>query len=232
MSKNAPAQNTKLINVPDAKRVYQAIEFSFDKRMSHGWQLGGSIVIDTLKGNFDYSASGTGLWSSRFNDPNWYINSTGNLPDIRPLQIKLYGSFTMPYGFMASFFFLHQSGAAWGRTISVAPPAAWAAANNAQSLTYSIWAEPRGTRWNPATDNLDVRIEKSIAVGRVGRLGFFVDIFNLLGFQMLNIGTNPGGTWKPADAGTTDGTYTPGSQIVTGITSGTRIIKLSMRFSF
>jgi hypothetical protein len=230
MSKSAPAQVTRLINVPEAKRIFQGLEFSFNKRLADGWQLGGSVVYSSLKGNYSFAYSGNS-WTAAFSNPNWYTNIDGTIPDAMPLVIKLYGSFVLPYNFVASFFLTHQSGTPWGRTVTVAPPTAWVAANNAQALSYAVQVEPNGTRWRAADDNLDVRIEKSVKLGRFGKLGFFVDVFNLLGSQSLNLQVNPGGTWKPADAGTTAGTYTPGSMIVTGV-NGTRIFKFSLRFTF
>jgi len=230
MSKSAPAQVTRLINVPEAKRVYQDVELTLNKRMSHGWQLGGSVVYSSLKGNYSYSYSGN-IWTAAFNTPNWYINRDSTIADTRPWIIKAWGTFTFPYGFVASFFMTYQSGSPWGRTVTVAPPTAWAAANNAQTLSYAIQVEPVGTRWTSDSTNLDVRVEKNFKIGNLGRLGFFIDVFNLLGNQSLNITTNPGGTWKPNDAGATAGTFSPGQMIVTGL-NGTRIIKLSARFTF
>ena len=230
MSKNAPEQVTRLINVPEAKRIYQDIELSLNKRMSHGWQLGGSIVYSSLEGNYSYAYSGNS-WTAPFNNPNWYINSDGTIPDTRPLIIKFWGTFALPYDFIASFFVIHQSGLPWGRTVTVAPPTSWVAANNAQALSYALQVEPSGTRWNPVSDNVDIRVEKTFKIGNIGKLGIFADVFNLLGYQNMNVTVNPGGTWRPDNAGTTAGTFSPGSMIVTGV-NGTRILKLSARFTF
>ena len=230
MSTTAPAQVTRLINVPQAKRIYQDVELTLNKRMSHGWQLGASLVYSSLKGNYSYSYSGD-IWTAAFNTPNWYINREGTIADTRPLFFKAWGTFTFPYDFIASFFMIYQSGLPWGRTVTVAPPTAWAAANNAQTLSYAVQVEPSGTRWTADSTNVDVRVEKTFKMGKFGRLGFFVDVFNLFGNQNVNVTTNPGGTWKPADAGTTVGTFTPGQMIVTGV-NGTRIIKFSARFTF
>jgi hypothetical protein len=230
MSINAPAQVTRLINVPEAKRIYQDVELTLNKRMSHGWQLGASLVYASLKGNFSYGYSGN-IWTAAFNNPSWYINREGTIADTTPWIFKAWGSFTLPYDFLASFFMIYQSGSPWGRTVTVAPPTAWAAANNAQSLSYAVQVEPSGTRWTSDSTNVDVRIEKNFKLGKLGRLGFFLDVFNLLGNGNLNITTNPAGTWKPTDAGTTAGTFSPGQMIVTGV-NGTRIFKLSARFTF
>lgn len=42
------------INLPEAKRIFQDVEFSFNKRLANGWQLGGSVVYSSLKGNYSF----------------------------------------------------------------------------------------------------------------------------------------------------------------------------------
>lgn len=219
-SKDAPDEFARLTNIPEAKHRYQALEFSLKKRMSHGWQLGGSVVISKLKGT-----------TGGFRNPNNYVNSEGDLAFSRPLLIKLFGTFTLPYRFLVSFFYVHSSGAPWNRTVTVDPPAAWAAANNVKILSYAINVEVPGTRrWN-SSDNVDLRLEKEFSLGRYGKLGIFLDIFNLMGYTQINVAANPGGRWRPADANTTEGTYTPGWTGITGHT-GTRVFKFSVRYTF
>ncbi|MGC8746868.1 MAG: carboxypeptidase regulatory-like domain-containing protein, partial [Candidatus Saccharicenans sp.] len=152
------------------------------------------------------------------------------LPYSRPVVIKLYGTFNLPYQIMFSFIFQHIDGSPWGRTVTVVPPADWAAANNVSSVRYSIYVEPPGTRRNEAYDNLDIRFQKDFLLGP-GRLGFYMDVFNLLGAYTLTIAKNPGGTWRPADDNTTVGTYTPGSTGLRGF-SGSRQFRFSVLYSF
>ena len=229
-STDAPAEFNRLTNIPEATHKYQALEFSFTKRMSHGWQLGGSVVISKLKGNWG-PRSGTMYGLSGFRNANYYVNSDGDLQLSRPLLIKLFGSFTLPYGFLASFFYSQENGQPWGRTVTVVPPAAWAAANNARTWSYGINVEPRGTHREKSIDIVDLRLEKEFNFGRYGRVGLFVDVFNLLGYTEIFVTENPGGTWKPADANTSAGSYSPGWTGITGH-RGTRIFKFSVRYSF
>ena len=230
LSKDAPEQVTRLRNIDDAKRTYQAFELSFIKRMSHGWQLGGSLVISSLKGNYPVSTSGF-VWNRNFRDPNWYINADGNLPSSRPLQIKLYGSAQLPAGFLGSFFFVHSSGSPWQRTITVVPPSSWAEANNVSTQSFSINVEPRGSRWTESTSILDLRLEKRFEIKDYGFLSVFVDIYNVLGNTYFYIATNPGGVWRPVDNNTNEGTYSPGWTGITGF-RGVRTLKFSLKFTF
>jgi hypothetical protein len=233
MSANAPAQMTAFANVPEAERKYQALELTFNKRMSHGWQLGGSVVWSQTKGNNTDDYGSVWGYSGAYQQANWFVNRYGYIGSDRPLVIKLFGTFSLPLRFLASFYYTHFSGSPWQRNVTVYPPAAWMAANNALGLSYSVNLESSGTRRNPASDNLDFRLEKEFGLGRFGKLGVFVDVFNLLGNQYVTIGMNPGGTWRPSDANTKVGTYTASSSLgrVTNI-SGVRNFRLSARISF
>ena len=228
-SKDAPAQVSRLTNVPEAKMKFWSFELSFDKRMSNGWQLGGSVDFSKLKGNYPVSYAN---WASygNFSSPNSFINKDGELPNSRPILIKLYGTFMLPYDFLVSFFYRHIDGVPWGRTVKVVPPAAWAAAHNARTWSYSIQVEAIGTRRDQPTESLDLRLERDFKLGW-GRLGVYMDVFNLLGSYTITTAKNPGGTWRPADGNTTEGIYSPGWAGLTGM-SGYRLFKFSIFYRF
>jgi hypothetical protein len=131
---------------------------------------------------------------------------------------------------MFSFIFQHASGEPWARTVTVLPPAQWAAAKNVHMTGYRINVEAPGTRRTEAYDNLDIRIEKSFNLGP-GRLALFADIFNLLGAYTLIVARDPAGTWRPSDEGTASGAYTPGSTGLRGF-SGFRQVQFSFLYRF
>ena len=229
LSNDAPDQFYRLTNVPEGSLRYNSLEISFDKRLAKGWQLGGSVNFTKSTGNYPV---GYASWASAgtFSGANSFVNTFGEMPYSRPLLIKLFGTFRLPYEFMFSFFYLHADGSPWGRTVSVRPPAAWAAANNASTSGYSIYVNPPGTYRNEAADSLDLRLERDFKLGP-GTLGAFVNIFNLLGAYTLTVAKNPGGTWRPADENTTAGTYTPGSTGLRGF-AGSRQFRFSLFYRF
>ena len=229
LSNNAPDQNYRLTNIPEGTLRYHSLEISFDKRLANGWQLGGSVNFSKSTGNYPVSYASWAS-SSNFSSANSFVNRDGELPYSRPLLIKLYGTFNLPYEFMFSFFYAHADGSPWARTVTVVPPAGWAAANNVSSVSYGINVEVPGTRRNEASDSLDLRLAKDIKLGS-GKIGAYVDIFNLLGAYTLTIAKNPGGTWRPADANTTNGTYTVGSTGLRGFT-GSRQFRFSVLYKF
>ena len=229
LSNNAPDQFRRLTNVPEAKLKYDSLEIGFDKRLAKGWQLGGSVNYTKSKGNYSL---GYASWASQyvFSSPNSFVNAYGEMTYSRPLIVKLYGTFRMPYDFLFSFFYTHYDGSPWGRTVTVRPPAAWAAAHNASTTGYSIYVNPPGTYRNEAADNLDLRIGKDFKLGP-GTVDAYVNVFNLLGAYTLTVAKNPGGTWRPADENTTKGTYTVGSTGLRGF-AGSRQFRFSLSYKF
>jgi len=229
LSKDAPDQFSRMTNIPEASWKYRSLEIAFNKRMSHGWQLGGSVNFSKNKGNYrlDYAAA----WNfSDYYSPNSFVNAYGELPYSRPVIIKLYGTFHLPYQIMFSFIFQHIDGSPWGRTVTVLPPADWAEEHNAYTYGYTVYVEPPGTRRNEAYDTLDMRLQTDFNIGP-GLFGFYIDVFNLLGAYTLTVSNNPAGTWRPVAEGSAEGSYTPGSLGLRGF-SGFRQIRFSILYRF
>jgi hypothetical protein len=217
-SNNSPAAFTKRTTDPYSKFHYTGLELTWEKRMHAGWSLGGSF-------NYSYQWSNGG-----FANPNSRINAEGR--GGVPWWVKLYGTFKIPYGFVASFIYLHTEGGYWARSVSVSAPSSWITANNVASGSVGVTIESPDTRQNPATDNMDFRLEKEFTISRIGRLGFFIDVYNLFGAQYPSVVVNPAGTWAPtAEGAGAAGTFTPALLRVSGI-SGVRNLRVSARFSF
>jgi len=232
-SKNAPFDQRFVLfdNVPEAKRQYRALEISFNKRYSKGWQLGGSVVFSKLTGNYNGRGGDTNGFSTAFDTPNWFVNKTGRTEDDRPLAIKLYGTFDLPWGFVTSLYYTHYAGFPYQRTITIVPPAGWAESHNALPFAQTVNAEPQGSRRNQDTDNIDFRLEKNFNVS-VGKLTLGVDVYNLLGNRYLDPGLNPAGTWIPNSANTGGEFIQDWSYGQTLGLRGVRIFKFNVIFAF
>jgi len=219
-------------NLPNDKLKdrYGALELSFNKRMSHGWSLGGSVVYTHLKGNLEYSG---GYIQGAFRDPNYSINRYGDLAFSIPLMIKIFGTVRVPYDFWVSFFYQYIDGTGWGRTVTIIAPQDWRSANGIDpSYTQTtILLEPPGTRRNQYSQSLDLRIEKQFGLRRYGKISTFVDIFNPLGFHSFSANVNPAGFWRPAAENSTAGTFTPGKVGFNSITGGVINFKFSIKYS-
>ncbi|MGQ9578806.1 MAG: hypothetical protein ACUVWQ_09305 [Candidatus Aminicenantales bacterium] len=234
MSNTAPwnRQFTAFTNVPEAKRSYNALELTFEKRYTKGWSLGGSVVYSRVWGDNDDAYGSVWGYGGAYNNPDWFINRYGRSGSDRPLVAKQYVAISLPAGFMTSFYFTYYSGAPWQRSVSVTPPTAWSLANNVYIQSFTIKVEPQGSRRTPPSRSLDLRVEKEFDV-KVGKIGLAVDIFNAMGNITYGLVYKPGGTWRPADINTSAGTFTASSWYGrVQSESATREFRLTLRFKF
>jgi hypothetical protein len=224
----APTRTYEGANPPEAKREYTALILTFNKRMSNRWQLQGSVLYSSFKGNCDPGYSATEGESGMFDNPNVMINSWGRVAFDRPWQVKLMGSVILPYDIILTGYFQHRSGSAWGRTLGrVYFPSS---IDTQDSYASSIWAEPDGTRRNPPYTMFDMRLEKTFNISDFGKLGLICDIFNLFGRSGYNINGNPAPyIWPYRDPPEIDLSSTYGE-----LTSayGVRSIRFGVRFTF
>ncbi len=233
-SLSAPLMYLQLRNVPELERKYRALEFSFHKRMSHGWQLAGSVVFSRTEGNIGTSTDETTALTSVGNSPNDLINRYGRLDSDRPVQIKLMGSLALPWGTWLSAYFQYQSGIPWQRTAQVLPPAAWCAANNAEQVYYTIALDAPGTYRLADWANLDLRLQKDWRTGKSGRLEMFVDVTNVLGATTSLVGLNDVDRWLPsaAGAGQTGVKYLMPDYQLTSALYGRTTLRLGLKLNF
>jgi hypothetical protein len=227
----APTRTYEGVNPTDAKRTYTAVVLTFDKRMSSGWQLQGSILYSAFRGNADPGYSATEGESGMFDNPNVMINSYGPTSFDRPFQLKLIGSVILPFDIVFTGYFQARSGSPWGRDIGrVYFPATIAT----QDTYVGVSAEKNGARRDPPYTMLDIRIEKSFPVGDFGKLSLYLDAFNLGGRSGYSITANPAPYihppegWDPADV-----EYEL-SSTYGDVTScyGVRSVRFGMKFSF
>jgi len=178
-------------NPPEAKREYWAGILSFDKRMTNNWQLKGSILYSSYKGNCDPGYSATEGESAMFDNPNTLINAYGSLSYDRPLQVKLMATYIMPLDFIVSAYFQYRSGSSWTRSLARVYFPANYMGYGVYAAYYAVNAETLGSRRNPPVTTLDLRIEKTFDLSRFGKLSIYMDIFNLGGRSGINVNQDP-----------------------------------------
>ncbi len=223
----APTRAYEGSNPPEAKREYTALVLTFDKRMSSGWQLQGSILYSAFKGNAAPTYGSTEGESSLFDNPNTMINSYGRVAFDRPWQVKLMASILLPYDIIFTGYFQHRSGSAWRRTLS---RVYFPSSIPTQDSYASVAAETNGTRRNPPYTMFDMRVEKSFALGDFGKLGLIMDVFNLFGRSGYNISQNPNPyIWPSRDPPEID--YDSDYGMLTSA-YGVRSIRFGVRFTF
>jgi len=217
-------RNNWRTNPPEAKKDYWALIFTFDKKMSRNWQIKGSILYSSYKSMQPGEQEDS---SSLCNNPNAMVNAWGPIGYDRPFQAKLMGTVILPYDFVLSGYFWARSGSPWTRSISriYFPPDM-----PVQASYASVYPEPKGSRRNASSTNLDLRLEKSFTFGEFGRLRIFVDAFNVAGSTGVNVTSNQGmRIWYYRDPPEVQLQSQYGA--VTSV-SGVRSVRLGARFTF
>ena len=213
--------NTLYTNPLGAKRDYDGIEISMDKRFSNHWALSASFVWQKSRGligtDFDDSWSG----QSYFNTPNAHIYADGRFPTEREYQLKVQGTWQAPWGILISGYYRYLDGNRWTRTIR--------SGDLGLSLnqgTTTIYAEQRGSRKHDPLSLCDMRFEKSFNLPwRAGNIALFVDVFNLFNVAI------PTSVWGRSSSTTTINKKVVQFGDLTAITDP-RIFRLGVRYQF
>lgn len=212
---------TFVTNPPGAKRDYDGVEVTLNKRFSHRWSAMVSYVWQKSRGligtDFDDSWSG----QSYFNDPNVHTFAMGNFGYERRNQFKVQAMWQGPWGIMISGYYRLLDGQRWTRRVRSADLGV-----TLPQGTVTINAEPRGSRSLPVLTILDLRVEKNFRLpGRFGQFGVFCDIFNVTNVAI------PTGVHSISSSTTT----VSGKRVSFGdLTSLTdpRVFRLGARYSF
>ena len=232
---SAPDFFERIENVPELEAKSTSLELTVRKRMSHNWQLYGSISWNRATGTTTLASPWSAGNRSVLITPNAFINvaSTDRLAQDRPLVARLAGTVRFRGNIFASFLLKAQSGEPWGRTVTIIPPTDWAEANGAKTMPVAIYLESPGARRFGSWKNLDIRVEKEFLKAGRRRFGISVDVLNLLGDKYRTLFLNDGGTWRPDAEGASTGTRTLAGTYNTYFPRwGTRIVRLNLNLGF
>jgi len=183
LRQDRPVPDYVIGNIPEAKREYRAAILSFVKRLSHNWELQGSLTFSSYKGNIGSGYKDTDFETAAFSSPNSLINSYGPLAFDRPVQFRLMGTALLPWDVVVSAYFQAYSGIPWNRTLSrVYFPSDFGATYGGVQTPYAtVNAETIGSHRYEAYINLDLHLEKGFSLGGGGKFSVIADIFNVLG---------------------------------------------------
>jgi hypothetical protein len=168
-----------------ARRYYRALEFTATKRFSNNWQLISSYVFSSLIGNYeglfrnDNGQADPNI-TSLFDLPTLLGNTYGRLPNDRPHQFKLNGTYQTPFRLMLSGNFYIQSGIPFNELI---PHPVYG-----DNEGFGV---PRGTKVNPLTGStrtpttyqLDFGTYYPIKLGETREFRLMFDWFNVTNTQ-------------------------------------------------
>ena len=185
----------------DPCRKYWAIQFQFNKRFSDSWQLLASYIYSRAKGTIDNGFADDVGYSERDDlstaDPNFWINAEGNLTFDPTHQIKIQGTYVLPFDISLNAYFRAVSGNRWTTRY-------WTSRLNQGRVTF--YAEPRGTNQYPTQKILDLRLEKVFTLAQNYKLGVMFDVFNVFNAATITSwGTRIGYDWIEGSYPSTDG---------------------------
>jgi hypothetical protein len=173
-----------LLTNPDGYSLtYNGLVTVVEKRRSNGWQALASYTLSRAHG-LQASSGATAAdpqvstvapafpTATTFGrDPNSLTYADGRLPNDRPHMFRVMGTIEVPKtGFVFGANLQYFSGKPWAATAQIALPQG----------DQRILLEPRGSRRLSSQSLLDVRVSRTIAVSRVGRIELLVDVLNVL----------------------------------------------------
>ena len=170
----------RLTNPEDYSLTYNGLVVAVEKRRSRRWQAFGSYTLSRasgLQGSSGTTAAGAqastvGAPPTVFGrDPNDLTNARGRLPNDRPHMFRVMGSVDVARtGFVFAANLQVSSGKPWAATAQVSLPQG----------DQRILLEPRGSRRLSSQTLLDLRLSRTIALGRMSRVELLVDVLNAL----------------------------------------------------
>ena len=175
--------------LPEVDRRYRALEFTFARPFDGRWGVQGSYTYSKSEGNYegavksDVGQTDTSITQDFDHDYNT-IGAAGRLPNDRPHQLKVFGTYAVLPELRIGASVRAESGRPYG-CLGYAPnpshasgtPSAWYCpdANGVRQPT------PRGSRGRTdAQAQLDLRLDYTRPLpGRLGELRASIDVFNV-----------------------------------------------------
>ena len=178
---------TDFPRTPFPQRDYDAMEFTFRRRLANNWSFTGNFLLSRLFGN--YSGLSNSTSESNRNSPNvtrlWdglFMSFTekgcpaitdateslnyGRISTDRPFQLKLQGTYIMPWGTSFGVNFIAQSGNLQTSTVSYksVPVMIYGPGNLGRATTYT---------------NTDINFAHTLRVWKGNRFTLQLNITNL-----------------------------------------------------
>jgi hypothetical protein len=181
-------------NIDDYEGTYKTIELSANKRYSRRWSMNASLSYTwthEFGNNYANNRFGTAISNFSFfgsypSTPNEHTENT-----FTNYGVKFSGTIDAGWRVFATPVLRLQGGAPYGRYFSVAACSATVTTNCSNYGTQLVLAEPIGTRRQDAVAVFDIRVEKQLQFAQRGKVGLFVDMFNL-----FNSGTAVNINWR------------------------------------
>jgi hypothetical protein len=191
---------------------FQNVEFAINRRFSGRWMLLGSFGMTWSTMAHNQTANGN---SGRYGNTTFPYRPADRLfgedgvETTDSWNYKVVGRYVMPLDIGFSGSWKVQSGFNYSRTISVAMPV---------EGNRTIRVEPADANRYPTISILDLRLDKSIDMGKFGKFSPMLDVFNV-----LNSGV-------PTNVRTTNTAAAPFQEVTTILNP--RVLRFGVRYNF
>ena len=174
--------NLYYTNSKNGKRRHHIVVLNLRKRMTGNWSMQTSFTYQNSQGNIDNTQDETGWFGdfNRDNDPNFDEKKNpliwGPLTYNRPLQLKTFLTYRMPWGILLSGNFTIMSGRSWA-----ADTRSYRAGINRTAVwSFNLLLEKAGSRRLPTDKYFDLRLSKSFDLGgsKIELIGDILNAFN------------------------------------------------------
>jgi len=201
-------QDRVYTNNPNADADFHTMEFALNRRFSGKWMLLTSFGYTWTNTVHTQGANGNAGRGVVYRPFDLMLGDNGRETST-VWNYKIIGRYVLPYDIGFSGSWKVQSGFNYGRTISVTMPVEGA---------RTIRVEPVDAHRYPTVAILDFRLDKSVDMGRFGKVTPMLDVFNIVNSA------------PPTNVRTTNTAAAP-FQDVTAILNP-RVIRFGVRFAF
>lgn len=175
--------SNRVQNIPDYEGTYKTFELSANKRYSNRWSMNASFSYtwtnefgNTYFGNrFSSLVQQFSLFGSYPTNPNEPVHN-----EFTNWNSKISGTLDAGWGLRVTPVLKMQSGAPYGRFVSVPGCTATTVSDCLNYGTQLVLVEPIGTRRQDTVSVLDFRVEKQLKFAQKARVGLFFDMFNAM----------------------------------------------------
>jgi hypothetical protein len=175
-------------NTPDDYYdVYIGFNLRATKRLSNKWMAMGSFTWQDQRNYWgaDYPLNPTNQWAT---DGKLYVYQLGGASGKMSMRtfshwlLKLQGLYQLPYDFNVSATFNARQGHIVDEYLDVYD----GDAPNSSNMSDTLLLRPRGENRLPTFWNLNLRLEKILRIGDVGKVYLMIDAFNVFNQNILN----------------------------------------------
>jgi hypothetical protein len=174
------AQSTVVDNHSYLDTVYNGVDITANKRMSHHWQMVAGLTFGKNTGGLNSTSGQSG--TADLNDPNTTLYTNGIVGNDSPVAFRLSGSYQAPYGINVAGTLTANSGYPYVSTFQVTRANLASVCGCSASLVRSsqnVFLSARGDERLPAVKLVDLSVSRTFAFLNNRRIVPRLDIFNL-----------------------------------------------------